>query len=58
MKKFIKEITQYNTAKEFLLTKRIENKFKELCTEYDSSIGLLNFNLTVGIEFNAKEEER
>jgi len=58
MKKYIKEITQYNTVQKFLGAKLIENQFKELCKEYDSSISLLNFTLTVGFNFNKEIEDK
>ncbi|CAG8496921.1 4403_t:CDS:2 [Rhizophagus irregularis] len=55
MIKFIEDITQYNTVQKFLGAKKIENGFKELCKEYDSSMTLLNFNLLVN--FNTENED-
>ncbi|CAB5368049.1 unnamed protein product [Rhizophagus irregularis] len=56
MIKFIEDITQYNTVQKFLGAKKIENGFKELCKEYDSSMTLLNFNLLVN--FNTENEDK
>src|SRR6266542_3801574 len=58
MKKYIKEITQYNTVQKFIGAKSIEKQFKELCKDYDSSIGLLNFTLTVDFKINAEKEDK
>ncbi|CAG8556585.1 16664_t:CDS:2 [Funneliformis caledonium] len=58
MKKYIEEITQYNKVQKFLGAKMIEKQFEELRKEYDSSIGLLNFTLTVGFQFHAEKEEK
>ncbi len=58
MKKYIKEITQYNTVQKFLGAKLIENLFKELRKEYDSSISFLNFTLMVGFNFNKEIEDK
>ncbi|PKK72894.1 kinase-like protein [Rhizophagus irregularis] len=56
MIKFIEDITQYNTVQKFLGAKKIENGFKELCKEYDSSMTLLNFNPLVN--FNTENEDK
>ncbi|CAB4442260.1 unnamed protein product [Rhizophagus irregularis] len=56
MIKFIEDITQYNTVQKFLGARKIENGFKELCKEYDSSMTLLNFNLLVN--FNTENEDK
>ncbi|CAB4477593.1 kinase-like protein [Rhizophagus irregularis] len=56
MIKFIEDITQYNAVQKFLGAKKIENGFKELCKEYDSSMTLLNFNLLVN--FNTENEDK
>ncbi|CAB4434222.1 unnamed protein product [Rhizophagus irregularis] len=56
MNEFIKEITQYNTVQKFLVAKKIENEYKELCKEYDSSMTLLSFNLLV--KFNTENEDK
>ncbi|RGB42093.1 kinase-like domain-containing protein [Rhizophagus diaphanus] len=56
MNKFIEEITQYNTVQKFLVAKKIENEYKELCKEYDSSMTLLSFNLLV--KFNTENEDK
>ncbi|PKY59330.1 hypothetical protein RhiirA4_550334, partial [Rhizophagus irregularis] len=56
MKKFIEDITQYNTVQKFLGAKKIENEFKELCKEYDSSMTSFNFNLLVN--FNTENEDK
>ncbi|CAI2163025.1 16492_t:CDS:2 [Funneliformis geosporum] len=58
MKKFVEEITQYNTVQKFLGAKLIEKHFEDLCKEYDSSISLLNFTLTVGFQFHAEKEKK
>ncbi|CAG8552513.1 14426_t:CDS:2 [Funneliformis mosseae] len=58
MKKYIEEITQYNKVQKFLGAKMIEKQFEELRKEYDSSISLLNFTLTVGFQFHAEKEEK
>ena len=55
MKKYIEEITQYGAVQEFLGSTTIEEKFKDLREEYDSSIGLLDF--IDFKKFNAQEEE-
>ncbi|PKK70985.1 hypothetical protein RhiirC2_443354 [Rhizophagus irregularis] len=57
MKKFIEDITQYNTVQKFLGAKKIESEFKELCKEYDSSMTSLNFNLLV-VNFNTETEDK
>ncbi|CAB5381016.1 unnamed protein product [Rhizophagus irregularis] len=57
MKKFIEEITQYNTVQKHLGAKRIDNEFKELCKEYDSSMTLLSFNLVL-VNFNTENEDK
>ncbi|GBB91817.1 hypothetical protein RclHR1_01920021 [Rhizophagus clarus] len=58
MKKYIEEITQYNTVQKFLGAKTIEKKYKELCHEYDSSIISLNLNLSVNLfNFNTEQED-
>ena len=42
MKKYIEEMTHYNAVQEFLGAESIEEKFKDLRQEYDTSIDLLN----------------
>ncbi|CAI2194753.1 5249_t:CDS:2, partial [Funneliformis geosporum] len=58
MIKFIEEITQYNTVQKFLSAKSIEKQFKALCKDYDSSINLLNFILTVYFRINSDKEDK
>ncbi|CAI2165932.1 2504_t:CDS:2 [Funneliformis geosporum] len=57
MKKYIEGITQYNTVQKFLGAKLIEKQFKELCKDYDSSITLLSFTLTVDFKINSEKED-
>jgi hypothetical protein len=57
MKKFIEEITQYNTVQKFFGAKSIEKKYEELCKEYDSSMVSLNLNLSVNfLNLDVKKE--
>ncbi|CAI2198596.1 14386_t:CDS:2, partial [Funneliformis geosporum] len=58
MKKFIEEITQYNTVQKFLWPKLIEKRFKELCKDYESSISLLDFTLTVDFRINSDKDDK
>ncbi|CAG8440210.1 6313_t:CDS:2 [Funneliformis caledonium] len=58
MKKYIEEITQFNTVQKFLGAKSIERQYKELCNDYDSSISLLNFTLTVGFKIDSEKEDK
>ncbi|CAB4435686.1 unnamed protein product [Rhizophagus irregularis] len=57
MKKYIEEITQYNTVQDFLKDKIIEDKFKDLREEYNNTcIDLLNFDNCK--KFNEQDEDK
>ncbi|GBC49576.2 kinase-like domain-containing protein [Rhizophagus irregularis DAOM 181602=DAOM 197198] len=60
MKKYIEEITQYDTMQELLETETFEKKFKELRNEYNDivKISLLNFNINFDFKINEQEDDK
>ncbi|CAB5361890.1 unnamed protein product [Rhizophagus irregularis] len=60
MKKYIEEITQYDTMQELLETETFEKKFKDLRNEYNDivKISLLNFNINFDFKINEQEDDK
>ncbi|CAG8682246.1 1900_t:CDS:2, partial [Funneliformis caledonium] len=56
MKIYIDEITQYDIVLQFLEDKSIENKFKDLCKEYDDRNDVLSF--AIELKTNAEKEDK
>ncbi|CAG8483134.1 11578_t:CDS:1 [Funneliformis mosseae] len=56
MKIYIDEITQYDIVLQFLKDKSIENKFKDLCKEYDDRNDVLSF--AIELKTNAEKEDK
>ncbi|CAB5359194.1 unnamed protein product [Rhizophagus irregularis] len=60
MKKYIEEITQYDTMQELLENETFEKKFKDLRNEYNDivKISLLNFNINFDFKINEQEDDK
>ncbi|PKC01176.1 hypothetical protein RhiirA5_365154, partial [Rhizophagus irregularis] len=60
MKKYIEEITQYDTMQELLENETFEIIFKDLRNEYNDivKISLLNFNINFDFKINEQEDDK
>jgi hypothetical protein len=58
METYSEEITQYNKLRKYLVAKTIESRYRELCSDYDRGINLLNLTLMVDFKINTERDNK
>ncbi|RIA99651.1 kinase-like domain-containing protein [Glomus cerebriforme] len=58
MKNYSEEITQYSKVQKFLGAQKIEEKFTDLCKDYENGIRVLNLNLMIDFNIRADRDKK